>query len=161
MADHHSPYDPDPRQGNQGGNTRTQALQATLYRRSDPSEPVPDYDLAVCDRTADMAASQPPTIRNPEPHDAALAQTRIYEIDSTVGVMQKNIDLVVNRGQRLDNLQDKTDNLAQSAQGFRRGANRVRKQMWWKDMKMRMCLIVGVIILILIIVIPIVVTKGK
>lgn len=68
--------------------------------------------------------------------------------------MQKNIDLVVNRGQRLDNLQDKTDNLAQSAQGFRRGANRVRKQMWWKDMKMRMCLILGVIILILIIVIP-------
>ncbi|ROV91638.1 hypothetical protein VSDG_07911 [Cytospora chrysosperma] len=110
MADNHSPYDPDPRQGNQGGNTRTQALQA--------------------------------------------------EIDSTVGVMQKNIDLVVNRGQRLDNLQDKTDNLAQSAQGFRRGANRVRKQMWWKDMKMRMCLILGVIILILIIVIPIVVTKS-
>lgn len=30
-----------------------------------------------------------------------------------------------------------TDNLAVSAQGFRRGANRVRKQMWWKDMKMR------------------------
>jgi hypothetical protein len=24
------------------------------------------------------------------------------------------------------------DNLAVSAQGFRRGANRVRKQMWWK-----------------------------
>lgn len=68
--------------------------------------------------------------------------------------MQKNIDAVVGRGERLDNLQDKTDNLAQSAQGFRRGANRVRKQMWWKDMKMRMCLILGVIILILIIVIP-------
>lgn len=52
-------------------------------------------------------------------------------------------------------MQDKTDNLAVSAQGFRRGANRVRKQMWWKDMKMRMCLIAGIIILILIIVIPV------
>lgn len=58
------------------------------------------------------------------------------------------------RGERIDNLQDKTDNLAVSAQGFRRGANRVRKQMWWKDMKMRMCIIAGIIILILIIVIP-------
>lgn len=58
------------------------------------------------------------------------------------------------RGERIDNLQDKTDNLATSAQGFRRGANRVRKQMWWKDMKMRMCIIAGIIILILIIVIP-------
>jgi vesicle-associated membrane protein 4 len=44
--------------------------------------------------------------------------------------------------------------LADSAQNFRRGANRVRKQMWWKDMKMRMCLIVGIIILIVIIVVP-------
>lgn len=65
------------------------------------------------------------------------------------------------RGENLNSLQDKTgkliaqdrialtcvsltwlafsliDNLAVSAQGFRRGANRVRKQMWWKDMKMR------------------------
>lgn len=68
--------------------------------------------------------------------------------------MRENINKVSQRGERLDNLQDKTDNLAVSAQGFRRGANRVRKQMWWKDMKMRMCLIAGIIILILIIVIP-------
>ncbi|KAF6826147.1 synaptobrevin [Colletotrichum musicola] len=68
--------------------------------------------------------------------------------------MRENINKVSQRGERLDALQDKTDNLAVSAQGFRRGANRVRKQMWWKDVKMRMCLIAGIIILILIIVIP-------
>jgi vesicle-associated membrane protein 4 len=49
--------------------------------------------------------------------------------------MRENINKVSQRGERLDSLQDKTDNLAVSAQGFRRGANRVRKQMWWKDMK--------------------------
>ncbi|KAJ5110050.1 Synaptobrevin [Penicillium argentinense] len=59
------------------------------------------------------------------------------QIDDTVGVMRENINKVSQRGERLDSLQDKTDNLAVSAQGFRRGANRVRKQMWWKDMKMR------------------------
>lgn len=58
------------------------------------------------------------------------------------------------RGERLDSLQDKTDNLATSAQGFRRGANRVRKQMWWKDMRMRMCLIVGIILLLVVIIVP-------
>lgn len=68
--------------------------------------------------------------------------------------MRDNINKVSQRGERLDALQDKTDNLAISAQGFRRGANRVRKQMWWKDMKMRVCLIVGIIILLLIIIIP-------
>ena len=68
--------------------------------------------------------------------------------------MRENINKVSQRGERLDSLQDKTDNLATSAQGFRRGANRVRKQMWWKDMKMRVCIIVGIIILLLIIIIP-------
>ncbi|KAI4944770.1 SNAP receptor, synaptobrevin [Alternaria rosae] len=76
------------------------------------------------------------------------------EIDSTVGIMRDNINKVSERGARLDSLQDKTDNLAVSAQGFRRGANRVRKQMWWKDMKMRMCLIVGIIILLVVIIVP-------
>ncbi|KAF1348628.1 synaptobrevin/VAMP-like protein [Delphinella strobiligena] len=76
------------------------------------------------------------------------------EIDSTVNVMRNNINKVSERGERLDSLQDKTDNLATSAQGFRRGANRVRKQMWWKDMKMRMCLIIGIIILLIVIIVP-------
>lgn len=75
-------------------------------------------------------------------------------MDETTRYMRDNIDKANQRGENIDNLQDKTDNLAISAQGFRRGANRVRKQMWWKDMKMRMCIIAGIIILILIIVIP-------
>lgn len=48
--------------------------------------------------------------------------------------MRDNINKVSQRGENLDSLQDKTDNLAVSAQGFRRGANRVRKQMWWKGL---------------------------
>lgn len=55
----------------------------------------------------------------------------------------------------MDSIENKTDNLAISAQGFRRGANRVRKDMWWKDMKMRMCLILVVIILLIVIIVPI------
>jgi len=68
--------------------------------------------------------------------------------------MRSNLQKAGERGERLDNLQDKTDNLATSAQGFRRGANRVRKQMWWKDMKMRICIIVGIIILLIVIIVP-------
>lgn len=48
--------------------------------------------------------------------------------------MQENIERMRERGENLDSLQDKTENLSVSAQGFRRGANRVRKNMWWKDM---------------------------
>ena len=76
--------------------------------------------------------------------------------------MRDNINKVSERGERLDSLQDKTDNLAVSAQGFRRGANRVRKAMWWKDMKMRMCIIGGLVILVIVvIVVPIATTHHK
>lgn len=68
--------------------------------------------------------------------------------------MRENINKVSQRGEHLDSLQDKTDNLAVSAQGFRRGANRVRKQMWWKDVKMRIWLIIGIIVLLVIIIVP-------
>lgn len=69
--------------------------------------------------------------------------------------MRDNINKVAERGERLDLIENKTDNLAISAQGFRRGANRVRKDMWWKDMKMRMCIILGVIIVLIVIIVPI------
>ncbi|GAA5964498.1 hypothetical protein JCM8115_003898 [Rhodotorula mucilaginosa] len=81
------------------------------------------------------------------------------EIDATVGIMKDNITKVAERGERLDALQDKTDNLAQSAQGFRKGANRVRKKMWWKDMKMRVLIAVAIAVLVIVIVVPIVVKK--
>ncbi|KIW09439.1 uncharacterized protein PV09_00324 [Verruconis gallopava] len=100
--------------------------------------------------------SQPSNATSGNNRTAALQA----EIDSTVGIMRDNINKVSERGERLDSLQDKTDNLAVSAQGFRRGANRVRKQMWWKDMKMRMCIIAGIIILVIIVVVvPIATTR--
>jgi vesicle-associated membrane protein 4 len=103
-----------------------------------------------------IPAGEPQKAQSPGQDRTAVIQA---QIDDTVGIMRENINKVSRRGEQLDVLQDKTDNLAVSAQGFRRGANRVRKQMWWKDMKMRMCLIIGIIILILVIVIPVVVTS--
>ncbi|KAH9822507.1 synaptobrevin [Melampsora americana] len=70
------------------------------------------------------------------------------EIDDTVGIMRENITQVAERGERLDALHDKTEHLSLTSQGFRSGAHRVRKQMWWKDMKIK--IMIGFVILILI-----------
>jgi len=78
------------------------------------------------------------------------------QIDDTVGIMRENITKVAERGERLESLQDKTDNLAVSAQGFRRGANRVRKNMWWKDMKMRIIIGIAIMVILVIIIVSIV-----
>jgi vesicle-associated membrane protein 4 len=80
------------------------------------------------------------------------------QIDDTVIVMQQNIKKVAQREERLDSLQDTTDDLSVSAKHFRRGTNRVRKRMWLKDMKIVLCLVIGVILVIAVFV-SIVVTK--
>lgn len=85
------------------------------------------------------------------------AQALKSEIDDTVGIMRDNINKVAERGERLTSIEDKADNLANSAQGFKRGANRVRKQMWLKDLKMKACLVLGIIVLLVVIIVPIVV----
>lgn len=87
-----------------------------------------------------------------EPTKTAKLQA---EIDDTVGIMRDNINKVAERGERLTSIEDKADNLAVSAQGFKRGANRVRKQMWYKDLKMKACLFIVIICLLVVIVVPI------
>lgn len=79
------------------------------------------------------------------------------EIDDTVDIMRNNINKVAERGEMLTSIDYKADNLAMSAQGFKRGANRVRRQMWYKDLKMRMCLFLVIVILLVVIIVPIVV----
>ena len=78
------------------------------------------------------------------------------QIDDTTGLLRQNVEKVAQRGERLDSLQENMINLRQSAQGFRRGTNNLRKKMWWKDMKMRMCLVFGGVILLIVIIVPIV-----
>ncbi|KAI9619376.1 hypothetical protein KEM48_006288 [Puccinia striiformis f. sp. tritici PST-130] len=109
-----------------------------------------------------IPGGQPPQKGNQK---TQAIQAQVRDLDLSIPISYPNhtdthdpsfFVLSPERGERLDTLQDKTDNLAVSAQGFRRGANRVRKQMWWKDMKMRLLIALGVIVLLLIIIIPIV-----
>ncbi|KAL5353176.1 Vesicle membrane receptor protein (v-SNARE) [Pseudogymnoascus australis] len=69
------------------------------------------------------------------------------EIDGATAKMQHNVDKLAQRGENLNALQDKTDNLAISAQGFNSGANRVRRSMWRSNMKWRFIVGGGLLIL--------------
>ncbi|KAJ2146675.1 Vesicle membrane receptor protein (v-SNARE) [Coemansia sp. RSA 678] len=63
--------------------------------------------------------------------------------------MQENIDSVMQRGENLDNVGQKTDRLRDEAQVFQRSAVRVRKKMWWNNMKWKIIIAVCLIIIIL------------
>jgi Synaptobrevin len=64
------------------------------------------------------------------------------------------VDNIGDRGTRLDTLQAKTDALSESALHFNNKARDTRKSMIWKNMKMRICIIVGIIILLIVIIVP-------
>ncbi|KAL7421796.1 hypothetical protein Q5752_003567 [Cryptotrichosporon argae] len=61
-----------------------------------------------------------------------LKQART-DLDNVKDIMVQNIDSILQRGERLDLLVDKTDTLAGQAYAFRRGARQVRRQQWWKN----------------------------
>jgi len=70
------------------------------------------------------------------------------EIDSVRNIMTENIERVLERGERIDLLVDKTDRLGGSAHEFRVRSKGLRRQMWWKNIKLMVLLVVVVIFLI-------------
>ncbi|XP_039262810.2 vesicle-associated membrane protein 4-like [Styela clava] len=83
------------------------------------------------------------------------------QVGEVVGVMQTNIDKVLDRGERLEDLQDKSENLADTATDFNVRARRLQKRMWWKQMKMKICLGASLVLIILIIVLSVALKARK
>lgn len=70
------------------------------------------------------------------------------EINNVRGIMSQNIESLLERGERIDLLVDKTDKLGGSAREFRIRSRGLRRQMWWKNVKLMALLTVVVIFLI-------------
>ncbi|KAG6908321.1 hypothetical protein DXG01_005297 [Tephrocybe rancida] len=77
----------------------------------------------------------------PRRNSRAVVQAELAE---TVSIMRENIQSLSERGERLENLESRTETLVVAARGFRRSSNKVRKAMWWKDMKMRFIIALAV-----------------
>ena len=70
------------------------------------------------------------------------------EIESVKGIMTENIERVLERGERIDLLVDKTDRLGVGAHDFRVRSRGLKRQMWWKNMRLMVLLCVVVVFLI-------------
>lgn len=83
--------------------------------------------------------------------DDAFANVQ-SEIDNVRGIMTENIERVLERGERIDLLVDKTDRLGGSARDFRVRSRGLRRKMWWKNMKLMVLMVVVIIFLIYLLV---------
>ncbi len=70
------------------------------------------------------------------------------EIENVRGIMTENIERVLERGERIDLLVDKTDRLGGNAAEFRMRSKGLRRRMWWKNVKLMAMLVVVVIFLV-------------
>ncbi|CEJ57985.1 Putative Synaptobrevin/VAMP-like protein [Penicillium brasilianum] len=84
---------------------------------------------------------------NTTPPADSLASAR-REIDSVRDIMTENIERVLERGERIDLLVDKTDRLGGNAHDFRIRSRGLRRQMWWKNAKLMVLL--GFVIIFLL-----------
>jgi len=62
------------------------------------------------------------------------------EIADVREIMTENIERVLERGERIDLLVDKTDRLGVGAHDFRVRSRGLRRRMWWKNVKLMVLL---------------------
>ncbi|XP_026153036.1 vesicle-associated membrane protein 8 isoform X4 [Mastacembelus armatus] len=91
--------------------------------------------------------SQPPTTGSSTKLDHVQGQVNEVKV-----ILKDNINKVLERGDRLDDLIGKTDDLQASADSFQRTSTRVARKYWWKNIKM-MILIGGIVLVIVILII--------
>ncbi|WOG87776.1 hypothetical protein DCAR_0207007 [Daucus carota subsp. sativus] len=73
------------------------------------------------------------------------------EMSQVRNVMIENIDKVLERGDRLELLVDKTENLQGNTFRFRKQTRRFRSTVWWKNVKLTVMLIVLLLVIVYIV----------
>lgn len=84
------------------------------------------YNLQATDSTQ----SQYPSTSNQQIHTARS------ELANVKDIMIKNVGEILNRGERIELLLDKTDNLSAQSSAFRKRSQVLRRKMWWKNTRM-------------------------
>jgi len=97
---------------------------------------------------------QPGPPKNPQQQAASkrLQHTQA-QVDEVVGIMRVNVEKVLERDQKLSELDDRADALQQGASQFEQQAGKLKRKFWWKNCKMIAIMVgIGVVILVIIVV---------
>jgi vesicle-associated membrane protein 7 len=106
-------------------------------------ESLPSYGAAAFNSTLKGLVS---TYNDSPPEDSLGAAKK--EIEDVRHIMTENIERVLERGERIDLLVDKTDRLGGSAREFRVRSRGLRRKMWWKNV--RLMVLLGVVVAFLL-----------
>jgi vesicle-associated membrane protein 7 len=80
---------------------------------------------------------------NPASDNIGRVQTQLDEVK---GVMVENIEKVLERGEKIELMVDKTDKLNQQAFKFEKQSKRLKNAMWWRNLR---CKLIAALIVVL------------
>ncbi|XP_053727100.1 vesicle-associated membrane protein 8 [Synchiropus splendidus] len=86
----------------------------------------------------------------PQPQDRV--QSLRDQVDGVKNIMTENVDRILARGERLDDLMGKSEDLQAGAQHFKQTSQKVARSYWWKNVKLVVVIVVIVLIIVLIII---------
>lgn len=79
------------------------------------------------------------------------------QIAEVTDVMRDNVGRLLERGDQLDHLQDRSEGLATTSDQFRSSAGRLRRRAWWENTRGRLCVAGVAVLLFLVIFIPVII----
>jgi len=88
-----------------------------------------------------------------------VAQLR-QQVNDVSDVMRQNVNKVIERGEKLEDLQERSEILEATSNQFQQQATRVKKKMWWQNFKMKIILAVVIIVIIAVLVVVIIASTG-
>ncbi|MCI4388389.1 hypothetical protein PGIGA_G00085350 [Pangasianodon gigas] len=89
--------------------------------------------------------------QNAQPQGSSKLNQVQEQVNDVKVILKDNINKVLERGERLDDLIEKTDDLQVTADSFQKTSARVSRKYWWKNTKMM--IIIGVVVFIIVLLI--------
>ncbi len=74
------------------------------------------------------------------------------KVDAVTNLMKTNIDKVIQRGETLNDLNDRSELLARSTTDFRQNAGKLKRKLLWKNVKLWIILVVILLVIIMVVV---------
>ncbi|XP_046871400.1 vesicle-associated membrane protein 8 [Hypomesus transpacificus] len=74
------------------------------------------------------------------------------QVDGVKDIMTQNVDRILARAEKLDDLMGKSEDLQAGAQNFKQTSQKVARKYWWKNVKLIVLIVVIVLIIVLVII---------
>lgn len=74
------------------------------------------------------------------------------EVEGVKNIMTQNVERILARGENLDHLRNKTEDLEATSEHFKTTSQKVARKFWWKNVKMIVIICVIVLIIVILII---------